>query len=153
MESFYSLCEKDLKKETFDFFSICHCCFEKVKESLRSEGWDDTFHETGSMQKHLINAAKFIDEEINKNNCVFVHCWAGISRSSTMIIAYLIKYKQFIFRDALQYVRDKRSKIYPNASFVSELKLFEQNKGLLPNGMETTDQTEGTDDGCMCLIL
>jgi len=32
LEDFYSLCEKELKKETFDFFPICHCCFEKVKE-------------------------------------------------------------------------------------------------------------------------
>ena len=109
----------------------CRCIDQSViKDNDISWKWikvDDIFHASGFMQPHLKIGTDFIHQQLKDNKCTMVHCWAGVSRSSTMIIAYLMKYQGFIFRDALTFVRKKRSKIHPNGSFVSELKIFEQN--------------------------
>lgn len=56
---------------------------------------------------------------------VFVHCNAGISRSPTIIIAYVMKHLKISFCDALELVKQTRSTINPNAGFVSQLKDYE----------------------------
>lgn len=49
---------------------------------------------------------------------VLVHCFAGISRSSSGIIAYLMnKYGQ-TFTEALAYCKAKRPIVDPNPGFV-----------------------------------
>ena len=74
----------------------------------------------------------FIHSAINENdgdndNVVFVHCFAGVSRSSTIIIAYLMKIKGMTFEQALQFTKDKRRIISPNPGFIKQLKLWKQN--------------------------
>ena len=56
----------------------------------------------------------------------FIHCNLGISRSSSILIAYLIcKYKLCLYA-AFNYVKDKRLQIAPNYSFLRQLKEFEE---------------------------
>jgi hypothetical protein len=56
-----------------------------------------------------------------------IHCNLGISRSSSILIAYLIyKYKLCLY-SAFKYVKDKRLQIAPNYSFLRQLKEFEEN--------------------------
>lgn len=59
------------------------------------------------------------------NRRVFVHCNAGISRSPTIIIAYVMRYLKVYFYDAYKLVKGKRLSINPNAGFVSQLKDYE----------------------------
>lgn len=55
-----------------------------------------------------------------------IHCNLGISRSSSILIAYLInKYKLCLYA-AFNYVKDKRLQIAPNYSFLRQLKQFEE---------------------------
>eukprot|EP01084_Bolivina_argentea_P106568 190672_1 len=63
----------------------------------------------------------------NNNNCVLVHCFAGISRSSTIIIAYLMKSKKMSFEKAFEFTKQKRSIVSPNEGFVKQLKLWGNN--------------------------
>jgi len=65
--------------------------------------------------------ADFIDQ----NECVLVHCYAGISRSSTAVLAYLMAKKHFTFEEAYSFLRAKRNIINPNLSFIGQLKTFE----------------------------
>jgi len=58
---------------------------------------------------------------------VLVHCNAGVSRSSTIIIAYLIKYKGMTYQQALELVRKNRPSAKPNHGF--ETQLIEMEKG------------------------
>lgn len=61
------------------------------------------------------------------NRRVFVHCNAGISRSPTIILAYVMKHLKIGFEDAFKLIKETRSTINPNAGFVSQLKDYEDN--------------------------
>ena len=63
---------------------------------------------------------------IGKNIFLFKYSHAGISRSSTIILSYLIKYKKMKFDDALNLIREKREKINPNPGFVKQLREYEK---------------------------
>ena len=51
---------------------------------------------------------------------------AGISRSTTLLIAYLIRYRGMKSDEALQYVRSRRSIVNPNPGFWNQLKQYEK---------------------------
>lgn len=61
------------------------------------------------------------------NRRVYVHCNAGISRSPTIIMAYVMKHLKIGFEDAFNFIKETRSTINPNAGFVSQLKDYEDN--------------------------
>lgn len=54
---------------------------------------------------------------------VLVHCQMGVSRSATIVIAYLMKKYRISYREALDKVRSKRC-VYPNMGFVSQLQHY-----------------------------
>lgn len=71
--------------------------------------------------------ADFINNAIEvENGIVFVHCQMGISRSSTCVIAYLMKYNGMDFYRAKQFVATKRSVICPNPGFQRQLIMYEK---------------------------
>lgn len=51
---------------------------------------------------------------------------AGISRSVTLTIAYIMAYFNMSMQDAYQYVKDKRPAISPNLNFMGQLVEFER---------------------------
>lgn len=56
---------------------------------------------------------------------LYVHCNAGISRSPTIIIAYVMKHLNICFEDAFKFIKKTRRSINPNAGFISQLKEYE----------------------------
>jgi protein-tyrosine phosphatase len=48
---------------------------------------------------------------------VLVHCAAGVSRSSSTVIAYLMRKQKMSFNDAFMFVKKRRSVICPNYGF------------------------------------
>ena len=66
-----------------------------------------------------------IGDIINNEKIVLVNCLAGISRSSTIVIAYLMKYHHFNLKDAFLYVKSKRNQICPNKQFMDYLLDYE----------------------------
>lgn len=67
-----------------------------------------------------------IGELIDKEKIVLVNCAAGVSRSSTIVIAYIMKYYEFSLKDTILYVRNKRSVICPNKKFLKYLFDYER---------------------------
>lgn len=57
---------------------------------------------------------------------ILVHCEKGISRSGTMIIAYLMRKQRLPLEQVLTDVRTKRSKIKPSANFMDQLEIWAQ---------------------------
>jgi protein-tyrosine phosphatase len=70
-------------------------------------------------------ACQYIRENLKKTN-VFVHCQAGVSRSASIVIAFLMKEKKMKREEARAFVKSKREKICPNSKFWSELQLWER---------------------------
>nr|KAG5704010.1 hypothetical protein BaRGS_032099 [Batillaria attramentaria] len=66
-----------------------------------------------------------IDKVHEANGCVLVHCLAGISRSPTLAIAYIMKHMRMSSDDAYRYVKDKRPTISPNFNFLGQLLEYE----------------------------
>lgn len=64
-------------------------------------------------------------EFIDNAEKIYIHCQAGVSRSATVVIAYLMWKMKMKYRDAHKYVLTKRRIISPNEGFVKQLKKFE----------------------------
>lgn len=58
------------------------------------------------------------------NNNVLVHCYAGISRSASVIIAYLMKLHTWSYPEALACVRQERAIVQPNYAFEVQLRVW-----------------------------
>jgi len=63
---------------------------------------------------------EFIANSRLKGN-VLVHCRAGISRSASLVIAYLIWIEQLSYEEAYSKVKQNREFIHPNKSFCEQL--------------------------------
>ncbi len=63
-----------------------------------------------------------------KGGKVFVHCHAGISRSATVCIAFIMKHMELSLSKSYDFVKQKRPCISPNLHFMGQLLTFE--KGL-----------------------
>ncbi|XP_018334230.1 dual specificity protein phosphatase 19 [Agrilus planipennis] len=60
---------------------------------------------------------------VTENNCkALVHCNAGISRSATVVIGFLILHNNYTYEEAYALVKQARSCIKPNAGFQTQLK-------------------------------
>ncbi|KAF7702229.1 dual specificity protein phosphatase 8 isoform X1 [Silurus meridionalis] len=87
---------------------------------------------------------EFIDKAKVSNCRVIVHCLAGISRSATIAIAYIMKTMGLSSDEAYRFVKDRRPSISPNFNFLGQLLEFE--KGLcllkaLSSGQEKNEQS------------
>jgi len=78
-----------------------------------------------NINKHFKDNYDFIKNCIKNKGKVLIHCYAGVSRSSTCIIAFLIKENNYIYHEAFNIVRSKKWSIYPNSGFLNQLKDYE----------------------------
>jgi len=75
----------------------------------------------------LCGICDFIDKHSPgppKNN-VLVHCTAGVSRSATAVVAYLMRKSQQSLDEVLKSVKDKR-RIKPSGNFLEQLQIWEE---------------------------
>ncbi|KAI0792541.1 protein-tyrosine phosphatase-like protein [Abortiporus biennis] len=75
---------------------------------------------------HLVSAISFMQKELDKGRGVLVHCQAGISRSATIVAAYLMYSQGMNLQEALDLIRQARPVADPNENFMSQLEIFHQ---------------------------
>lgn len=64
----------------------------------------------------------FIEKCVECNSNVLIHCNAGVSRSSAVVIGYLVLIKGYTYDDAYTAVKIARSCVRPNKGFEEQLK-------------------------------
>lgn len=126
--------EKDAKsEEVFDWFNIryvlnvtpsCPNRFEGKGVNYKRIPVSDTG--TQKLSNKFEEAFQFIEEARKNNAVILIHCMAGISRSVTLTIAYIMAHFNLTMQNAYQYVKDKRPAISPNLNFMGQLVEFEQ---------------------------
>lgn len=76
---------------------------------------------------------------------VLVHCHAGISRSSTICMAYLMAVKKYRMEEAYEYVKSRRRCVSPNFNFMEQLLNFENHVFSTPTtSSNNTDVSSST---------
>lgn len=91
----------------------------KVHHILMREGQNE------DLTKYLDICVDYIHSVVQSDGRILVHCVAGVSRSASVCIAYLIKYKHKSLKDAHSHVLNRRPCIFPNFNFWQHLTEFE----------------------------
>jgi hypothetical protein len=88
-----------------------------------------------NLRQFFEEAFAFIDRARLAKSGVLIHCHAGVSRSPTIAVAYLMKYYPMAMSEAYKFVKTRRSIISPNLNFMGQLWEFEQ-------GMRSESESE-----------
>lgn len=87
-----------------------------------------------SILTHVERANKFIEGALKDNKegeepvgKVLVHCFAGKSRATSFLLAYLLKERQIPLNEGLKLIWAVRQQAAPNPGFMIQLKALEKN--------------------------
>ncbi|KAK4313176.1 hypothetical protein Pmani_015460 [Petrolisthes manimaculis] len=90
-----------------------------------------TFEAYDKPTHRLINifdeCCEIIHTAISSGGCVLVHCNGGISRSTTIIAAFLIKHHNMNPNEALTFIKQQRPFVNPNSGFMQQLQEYHEN--------------------------
>ncbi len=93
-------------------------------------------YEEGLFKRKIIDIIDFEDQNIFQyfKDCIqfiesakkiYIHCMAGVSRSATIVIAYIMWKEHKSYYQAFLDVKYKRKFIAPNKGFIFQLRYFE----------------------------
>ncbi|CAF0849762.1 unnamed protein product [Rotaria sordida] len=77
-----------------------------------------------NIHKVFTRTNEFIQQAVADNGHVLIHCNAGISRSASIALAYLLGIHRIKYEDAYKLLKTARSNIKPNDGFVKQLKQY-----------------------------
>ncbi|CAH1259169.1 DUSP1 [Branchiostoma lanceolatum] len=81
--------------------------------------------QNADIQAWFQEAIDYIDFVKLSGSCVLVHCHAGVSRSATICLAYLMHTNRVRLDEAFDFVKRRRSVISPNFNFMGQLLQWE----------------------------
>ena len=82
--------------------------------------------DTQPILDEILDADEFITNARRDGGVVYVHCEAGISRSTTIVMGHLMLGMGMSFEEALELVQFDRPIAVPNPGFCAQLKLLEK---------------------------
>lgn len=78
------------------------------------------------ISKYFIVSSDFIEQARESGKSVLVHCTMGMSRSSSIVLAYLVRHQGMTLAQALVHVKERRPVTSPNPGFMQQLVEFER---------------------------
>ncbi|KAJ7736581.1 protein-tyrosine phosphatase-like protein [Mycena maculata] len=80
---------------------------------------------SATLRPHLAGACDYIRTALDQGESVLVHCQHGVSRSASIVLAYLIRDRVMTYDAAFDLVHARRRCIRPNSGFVRALREWE----------------------------
>ena len=119
---------KELKKLKINYILNCaiECHNYNLPKNIKELHLKIKDSETFDILNYFDTANEFINKCKLMGGICLVHCKLGVSRSTTFVIAYLIKYANLTTDDAFAFVKSKRSSIKPNDGFMRQLYMYEK---------------------------
>ncbi|KAF9449058.1 DSPc-domain-containing protein [Macrolepiota fuliginosa MF-IS2] len=104
--------------------SVCHQCPSPGGSAATHLhiAVEDTEYE--DLLIHLPKTSRFIQEALEEGGRVLVHCVMGVSRSTTVVAAFLMKHRKMDARSALRYIKQRRPQVHPNYGFIKQLDTY-----------------------------
>ncbi|CAF3007016.1 unnamed protein product [Rotaria sp. Silwood2] len=105
-------CDESLKTEITHNFNVL---WISIDDDLRA-----------NINQYFQQTNDFLFSCKQKKEKVLVHCQMGISRSSSIVLAYLMKYHHDTLIKAYKYLLDRRPQSLPNSGFLLQLIRYEK---------------------------
>jgi len=104
---------------------IVGVCAVGAKQVFRGPGHHVSIEDNGSesMLPHFDMACAFVHQQRQRGG-VLVHCKGGISRSPTLVIAYLMKHERLSLADAIEVCSLARPAARPRTIFMEDLATY-----------------------------
>jgi protein-tyrosine phosphatase/rhodanese-related sulfurtransferase len=100
------------------------------------------------ISRNFQQAFDLLDQCKSNNGKVLVHCHQGVSRSATIIVAYLMYSHGYTLKESYDRVKARRKQIMPNIGFWKQLAAYEQSlyqsKQSKENGEESSLSFQST---------
>eukprot|EP01086_Lenisia_limosa_P004746 TRINITY_DN20446_c0_g1_i1.p1 TRINITY_DN20446_c0_g1~~TRINITY_DN20446_c0_g1_i1.p1 ORF type:complete len:236 (-),score=28.61 TRINITY_DN20446_c0_g1_i1:326-1033(-) len=104
---------------------------------------DEPDNAAGNIRQHFRRALLFINSARTQGRPVFIHCAAGLSRSSTVSVAYLMAHLGHSLEEALSFVGKRRENASPNIGFFAQLESFQRHDlKAIQSEMESPEQKQ-----------
>ena len=76
-----------------------------------------------SLEQNIKESIELSNSFIQKDSLItLVHCYSGISRSSSIVIGYLMNKFNWDYETSYSFLKSKHLKAHPNSNFVNQLK-------------------------------
>ena len=82
---------------------------------------------TEKTREYFLEGAAILDKWVTKGGRTMVHCMAGINRSASVVITYLMVYKGWSFNLAFAHLKLRRYQTDPHPDFIHILEDIESN--------------------------
>ncbi|CAF0819136.1 unnamed protein product [Rotaria sordida] len=79
------------------------------------------------LAQYFEKCIEFIHQARIEHENILVHCQAGVSRSATIVLAYIMTIGDYDVEKAIQIVKGARGYIHPNPGFLTQLKKYYTN--------------------------
>ena len=120
---------------------------EAALRYLNIEGVEDTEGEGGALEAHFERVRAFVaaalaeeaGAEKSGGGGVVVHCAAGISRSSAVLLYFLMAERGMRLREAFAHMRARRPVVWPNRGFMERLIACEAKLGHSPPSLSMAE--------------
>ncbi|KAF9320469.1 hypothetical protein BG003_006066 [Podila horticola] len=83
-------------------------------------------HSQHNIQHDFSAAFEFVDQSVAQGGKVLVHCQLGVSRSASLVIAYVMRAQGMGLSEAYDYVKQLSAVISPNMTLMYQLAEFEK---------------------------
>ena len=112
----------------YNIVNIIHCTknipnyFENMGVVYTRISIDDTTSQ--HIENYFDETFNIIENSVNNNMNILVHCHGGVSRSATILIAYFMRKNNWSYTISYDFIKSKRPIINPNSEFTIALQNY-----------------------------